>query len=313
MELHESSQVVQNLLRKRDLLLQGDRAHEQIRSALVICGGAMRGVYGAGAGLALQLLGLHQSFDVVVGISTGALVAAYFLDDIEQGPEAVSIYYNECLDSRFINFTKWPIVNVDYIESFMRGGRRPLDIGAILKHRSQFFVGATDWESGEGHFLDVKCAEPEPLAAIKASCAITELYRKPVMVNGGNFTDGSNALPFPAKKVLQHFEPTDILVIANCSQASASRSPSWTRKVLTTLFTAGLSPQVRALAAGRSNLWTENLEHLRGHTANVGIIWGPNDISQLTRNYDRLLATAEKGVRQTLTAFGQPELPFTLL
>ena len=48
MELHESSQVVQNLLRKRDLLLRGDRAHEQIRSVLVICGGAMRGVFGAG-------------------------------------------------------------------------------------------------------------------------------------------------------------------------------------------------------------------------------------------------------------------------
>lgn len=313
MELHESSQVVQNLFRKRDLLLQGDRAHEQIRSALVICGGAMRGVYGAGAGLALQLLGLHNCFDVVIGISTGALVAAYFLDDLERGPDAVSIYYTECLDARFINFTNWPVVNVDYIESVMRGGRRPLDIQGILKHRSQFFVGATDWESGEGHFLDVKCAKPEPLAAIKASLAITGLYRRPVMVNGRNFTDGSTALPFPTRKVLQSFQPTDMLVIANCSQAHASSSPSWTRKVLTNLFTTGLSPKVRALAAGRSGLWKENLEYLRGHTANVGILWGPDGVSQLTRNHTRLLATAEEGVRKTLAVFGQPELPFNLL
>jgi len=312
MELHESSRVVQNLLRKRDLLLRGDRAHEQIRSALVINGGAMRGAWGAGAVVAFHRLGLANCFDVVVGISTGAAIASYFLAGEEQTLLGTAIYYEECLDG-FISFRRWPIADADHIERVMRSGRKKLDIDAIRKHHSQFFVGTTEWENGEAHFLDVKCAEPEPLAAIKASFAITELYRRPVMVNGRNFTDGSTAMPFPAKKVLESFDPTDMFVIANCSQANALSSPSWTRKFLTTLFTTGLSPKVRALAAGRSDLWTENLEYLRGHTANVGILWGPSSIGRLTLDYQRLRSTAEEGARKTLAVFGQPELPFHLL
>src|SRR3989344_8327423 len=301
MELHKSSHVIQNLLRKRDLLLQGDPAHEQIRSALVICGGAMRGAYGAGAVVAFHRLGLANCFDVVVGISTGTAIASYFLAGEEQTLLGTAIYYEECLNG-FISFQRWPIADVDHIERVMRSGRKKLDIDAIRRHRSQFFVGATDWKNGEGHFLDVKCAKPEPLAAIKASFAITALYRKPVLVNGQMFTDGSTALPFPAKKVLQTFSPTDTLIIANRSQAKASSSPSWTRKLLGTLFTIGLSPQVRTLLVKQSDLWAENLEHLRGITTNVGIFWGPSSVDRLTRDHELLRAIAAEGTYKMLAA-----------
>lgn len=312
MELHESPQVVQNLLRKRDLLLVGDRAHEEVRSALVICGGAMRGVYGAGAVVAFHRLGLAHCFDVVVGISTGAAIASYFLAGEEQTLLGTAIYYEECLNG-FISFWRWPIADVDHIERVMRSGRKKLDIDAIHKHRSQFFVGATDWETGEGQFLDVKRASPEPLAAIKASFAITALYRKSVAVNGQKFTDGSTAIPFPAKKTLQTFEPTDMLVIANDARANVIRPQSWARKVLLNVFTTGLSPRVRELATRRSDLWSENLEYLRGSTANVGILWGPNAIGRLTRDRQRLRETAMQGARKILAIFGQPELSFNLL
>jgi predicted patatin/cPLA2 family phospholipase len=223
MELHESSQVVKNLLRKRDLLLQGDRAHEEIRSALVICGGAMRGVFGAGAAIAFHRLGLASCFDVVVGISTGAAIASYFLAGEERGLLGTSIYYEECLNG-FISFRKWPVADIDYIERTMRHGRKKLDIEAILAHRSQFYVGATDWDSGEGHFLDVKRAKPDPLAAIKASFAITELYRRPVVVNGKRFTDGSTAMPFPAKKVLEsELFASEAVQSSDASEESARR------------------------------------------------------------------------------------------
>lgn len=312
MEFHENSQVVKNLFRKRDLLLQGDRAHEEIRSALVICGGAMRGVFGAGAVIAFHRLGLANCFDVVVGVSTGAAIASYFLAGEEQTLLGTSIYYEECLNG-FISFRRWPVADVDHIERTMRRGRKKLDIEAILAHRSQFYVGATAWDNGDAHFLDVKCAQPEPLAAIKASYAITELYRRPVMVNGQKFTDGSTAMPFPAKKVLETFAPTDMLVIANCSQAKPFSPPSRARKVLGALFTIGLSPQVRSLVADRSDLWTENLDHIRNGSANVGVLWGPSSVGRLTRDYELLRATATEGAQKTLDAFGQPELPFHLL
>ena len=313
MELHQSSQVVQNLLRKRDLLLQGDRAHEQIRTGLIICGGAQRGVEGAGRCLALQLLGLHQCFDVVVGISTGALIAAYFLDDITRGSEAVTFYYRECLDKRFINARNWPMVNLDFIEEHvMRTGRRPLNVDGMLRHRSNFFATATCWVSGKGHLLDVKAAD-DPITVIKASSAIPELYRKPVMVDGDLLTDGSYAMPFPAKEVVERFGLTDLLVVANCSEEHVRSYGSLKRRALTNLFALGLPFVVRNAALRRPELWAENLVYLQNSQANGEILWGPDYLDSMTRDPRVLRRAAEEGIRETLSVFGQPELPFNLL
>lgn len=270
-------------------------------------------MFGSGVCFALQKLGLHQAFDVVVGVSTGALVGAYFLDDIEQGPEAVSLYYNECLDKRFINFTKWPMMDIDYIEErVVRGGRRKLDIEGILRHRSQFFAVATEWDTGEGHLINVKDARPGPIAALKASFAVTELYRRPVMVNGRNFTDGATALPFPIKKVLEDFDPTDVLVIANQTQAGISKRAPWAQKVLTNLAMTGLQPPVRAQVTRKFEQWKESLEHCRNSTANIGIIWGPDALGNLTCDPRRLRCAAQDGVSKTLATFGQSEIKFSL-
>ena len=169
-----NSQVVKNLFLKRDLLRQGDPKHEQIRPALLICGGGMRGVYGAGVVMALHQLGLADCFDVVVGISTGAAIGGYFLAGEEQSQLGTSIYYNECLNG-FINFWRWPIIDIDYLEKVFRDGPKKLNDETILKHRSKFFVGVTDWDTGEGCFLEAGRV-PDPITAIKASLAVTELY-----------------------------------------------------------------------------------------------------------------------------------------
>ncbi len=313
MELHESSQVVKNLLRKRDLLLEGDRAHEEIRSGLIICGGAQRGVDGASRCLALQLLGLHQCFDVVVGTSTGALIGAFFLDDITRGTEAVAFYYRECLDKRFINPRSWPMVNLDFIEEHvLRGGRRPINVDGMLRHRSHFFATATCWVSGRGHLLDVK-AGPDPIKVIKASSAIPELYRKPVRIGEKNFTDGSYAMPFPAKEVVERFGLTDLLVVANCSETHLKSYGTLKRRALTNLFALGLPSVVRNAALLRSELWAENLAYLQNSEVNVEILWGPDYLDSMTRDPSLLMRAAEEGVRKTLAVFGQSEIPFNLL
>lgn len=273
MELNRSSQVVKSLFLKRDLLLQGDKAHEKIRPTLLVCGGAMRGAYGAGVAIALHRLGLADCFDVVIGISTGAAIASYFLAGEEQTLLGTAIYYQECLNN-FISFRRWPVVDIDYIERVMRAGPKKLDVAAVIRHRSQFFVGVTDWTAGKGSFIDVKKARPEPLLAIKASMAITALYRKPVAVNGQSFTDGSTSMSFPTKEVAERFDPTHMLVVANCSK---------------------------------------NEKLLASCASNTEVLWGPDQIGRLTRDYDRLRIATKQGVLKTLAIFGEPNLPFTML
>lgn len=72
MVLRHDSKLIQNLLLKNELLRNGDKKHEGIRTALLILSGANLGAYGNGTTIALHLLGLADVFDVVVGVSTGA-------------------------------------------------------------------------------------------------------------------------------------------------------------------------------------------------------------------------------------------------
>lgn len=68
------SLVAQNILLKRGLLRLNSPKAEKIRTLLLILGGANRGAYGSGAGIALHALGLAGVFDIIVGVSTGAWI-----------------------------------------------------------------------------------------------------------------------------------------------------------------------------------------------------------------------------------------------
>jgi predicted acylesterase/phospholipase RssA len=92
-ESERTPDVVSNILRKRDLLLAGDPAHEEIKTALVIGSGAMRGAYSGGVVIGLEELGLTDTFDDVVGVSVGASTAAYFLAN--QSARGTSLFFEE--------------------------------------------------------------------------------------------------------------------------------------------------------------------------------------------------------------------------
>src|SRR3989344_668155 len=294
MQLLGSPLLVERLFRKRELLLQGDRANEEIRTMLVGLGGDFRGVRGAGAAIALHRLGLAHCFDVVAGFSACAAILGFFLGGEYQTTLGSSLYYMECL-KHFISFRRWPMADIDYLEGVMRLGSKRLDIDAVVKHRSQFYVGVTDWETGEGCLLDVKKAQPDPLTAIKASMAITELYAKPVVVNGRYFTDGTMSMPFPAQKLVEQFRPTDILILANQSQGSALNPPTVVVSALTRIAMRKMSDELRKYPPRWHHLWKENLEYLRSSNLNVGIFWGPESVYALTRNYHTLRSAVEEG------------------
>src|SRR5262244_248370 len=82
------------------------------KTALIVEGGAMRGVISCAALMALEELGMTSVFDEVYGASAGAVNAAYFLAG--QAALATTIYYQKVNSTRFIR-RLWhrPIVNID--------------------------------------------------------------------------------------------------------------------------------------------------------------------------------------------------------
>src|SRR3989344_5711169 len=100
-ESANKSPLVINLLSKKKMLSEGNPAHASIKTALIIGGGGMRAAYSGGIVTGFEESGLSDVFDVVVGISAGSAVCAYFLSG--QSELGASIYYEDLVGREFIN------------------------------------------------------------------------------------------------------------------------------------------------------------------------------------------------------------------
>ncbi len=94
-----------------------DGRRDCARVALVVEGGGMRGVVGAGAASALHDLGLASCFDDIYGVSAGALTAAYLAADCSG--VATPIFWETLLPARFLRPARAlrgrPVMNLDYL------------------------------------------------------------------------------------------------------------------------------------------------------------------------------------------------------
>src|SRR3989344_8768885 len=85
--------ILEDLARKDRLLKRADSSHQHIRPVVCVGSGVQRGVFGGGAGIAMQKFGLNHAFDAAVGVSTGAPGIGLFLAG--QLDQHLEIYWKE--------------------------------------------------------------------------------------------------------------------------------------------------------------------------------------------------------------------------
>lgn len=129
--------------------------------ALVLEGGALRGIYSCAVAHALAVHGYNDVFDLVIGTSSGGLNALYF--ESSSMEVAASIYYENAVDKRCLNFFKFPnVLNVRWlVDNYILGEKRFSDevfsseFAEILIPTTDKFSAKTVWGSnrdGEKHF-----------------------------------------------------------------------------------------------------------------------------------------------------------------
>jgi len=301
-------------LRKRDLLQGKNPAHEHIRTLLMISGGGMRGAYGAGVCIALHHVGLSDCFDTVVGVSTGAAIGGYFLTGKAHAHRGTTIYYEECLAGFITRTMPIPRVDIDFLESVFRNGAKQLDLTALARSRSRFLVGVTHYDTGRGELIDAKSAQPDLIAAIKASLALTFAYRNAVSVNGNPYTDGGMSEPLPVEEAVRRFEPTDILVVSNYSEEeSRAMGESWSERVLDVFLSHRMPPQLKDSFAARDARWKESVSYAENAPCMAKIFYGPRGVHILTRTLTLLRTATLQGITDALAFFGDETPPVTLM
>jgi len=212
------------VLRERGArLAKGLPREDGRRVALVIEGGAMRGVVSGAGAAAIAQLGLREVFDEVYATSAGAMNAAYFISG--QADLGITIYFEELASREFINpWRLWKIMDVDLVFSHIISRVKPLDVEAILASRTRFLVAMSEYRTGKARLVDVQ-ASPTPLTQIlKAATSIPVLYNRLTEVDGELCFDGGLQNPFPIRDAVQR-GCTDIVVLLS-RPASYVRPPS---------------------------------------------------------------------------------------
>src|SRR5256714_14007777 len=150
---------------------QGGSPVDGRKVALIVEGGAMRGVISCAALMGLEELGMTEVFDEVYGASAGAVNAAYFLAG--QASYATTIYYQKINNTRFIRrFWHRKIVDIDDLFDSIIAGDRPLRLDKVLASRARFLITIADASTGESFLSDARSSETPLLTLLKASTAM---------------------------------------------------------------------------------------------------------------------------------------------
>jgi predicted patatin/cPLA2 family phospholipase len=199
------------------LARQGKRVpvNDGRKIALVLYGGGMSGVAGAGAMIALQDLGLTHTFDAIYTYSAGFANASYLLGDATR--LGTSIYYEDLIGRRFINLWRfWRIMNVQYLVHVMEK-IKPLPVTKIIESSTELFIRLWNVNTGRTEYVEAHDFSPEQyLRLMAAATSLRHVGIGPTKLGSNNYED----YPF-SKDVPEHLyyvldtDATDIFVIYN--------------------------------------------------------------------------------------------------
>jgi predicted patatin/cPLA2 family phospholipase len=276
--------------------------------ALIVEGGAMRGVFSCGSGVALESLGLTRAFDEVYACSSGAINAAYFLAG--QAAYSVSIYYDEVNNRQFINPLRIKnILDMNFLFDEVIAKRKPLDVGRVLASPSRLRISITDAHTGAGFLVDGRDSRYALLDSLRASATHPLLSERSRRLGDRDCFDGGFANPLPIADAVES-GCTDIFLLLTRGSDYVDPRPGFLLRTLfkwrcargnATLIAAGEQIHVREnesrdLALGR-----------RAPPSSVNIVAiCPEVTTQLARtmtNREALKSAAAAGGRQVLDAF----------
>jgi len=294
--------IVRNLLFKKKLLAKGNSGHAKIKTALIIGGGGMRSAFSAGALRGFEKSGMADVFDIVVGVSAGSPICAYFLSG--QTTLGTSIYLEELAENKFINLARVSkIMDIDYLDFVFRSVK-PLDQKHIRSSRSKFYVTVTDAKTGKGELLDMKDKKIDIIDAICASSALPIIYNRTITIKGRQYCDGAIGNGIPIDFVLK-MGCTDILIILNNAAGKKSNSAPFFEKIFSHFYMRKFTKALRIATLARNKLYNQSLEKIQGLTnVNVGILT-PEEmpLKRMSKDRIKMREVARKAEKQVQKLF----------
>jgi predicted patatin/cPLA2 family phospholipase len=245
--------VIQTLLRRRLEASRPGARTDGRRVALVIEGGAMRGVVSAGMASAIDQLGLRDAFDEVHGASAGAFNGAFFMAG--QAAYMTSLYWRGFGDPRFVSLRRalrgrGPAFDMDYVVDGIWARGRPLRIDVLLESATELHCTATDADTAAiVDLANLRSAE-EVRCALRASARLPWLAGQPVAFRDRRLLDATLAEAIPIQAALK--TATDVLVLQTRPEGVEHSGLSGPVGLLTDRYLRTINPGLVQLRRTRS-------------------------------------------------------------
>jgi predicted patatin/cPLA2 family phospholipase len=268
------------------------RNSSEALNALVVEGGAMRGVFSTGVLDGFLESGFNP-FDLFIGVSSGASNTAAYLAGM-YGRNA-RIYLDYSLRPAFLSWRRFltggHLLDLDWMwEITIREIR--LDLEAIYCRRLPFIAVLTDVITGSAVYRITGPSDLEQ--TLKASSAMPLVYRSFPRVDGHPFTDGGLADPLPVKAAFARGAGR-VMVIRSRGKDYRKKSSLFDSFLL---WHARDYPLLKETIRGRVEVYNEAVELIRRPPAGTTVIeiCPPENfrVTRLTRN----LRALEEGYRQ---------------
>lgn len=172
-----------------------------IKAALVLEGGALRGMYTSG--VLDTFLKKNMEFECVAGVSAGALNAMSYIS--KQPGRSAKINLEYCDDPRYIGrkaFIKNKgIIGYDYLFGDISENKVPFDYKSFENTNQRFIIVTTNCEKAETEYLE-KSNCNDLFKAAQASSSMP-LASAMVEINNNHYLDGAVTTSIPVKWALE--------------------------------------------------------------------------------------------------------------
>ncbi len=258
--------------------------------ALVVEGGAMRGIFAAGV-LDAFLARQYVPFDFAIGVSAGASNLLGYLANAPQRSYHVITqlatskdFFNPVRFAKGGNLTDVKWLSETSLE------RYPIDLERLFGS-IPFYAATTDIESGLAHYFRV--TQENMQEVIEATTALPIAYKHTPCFSGGCFTDGAVADSIPVKEAYRRGAREITVILSHPLSYSMPESQHhWLVKRL-----LNGNPKVAATLKTRAKRYNEALAFIRNppKDATIRVIAPPETfpVKRLTRK-SQLLQTGYK-------------------
>lgn len=262
--------------------------------ALVVEGGAMRGIFATGV-LDAFMEADFNPFNMYVGVSAGSTALASYVAGMYQRNYKIFTEYSVGED--FISWKKFfrggHLVDLDWLWDITIRDMR-LDLEKICAEKHEFFVGLTDANTGKAVFVK---PTPDNLEEFtKASSALPIMYRNQIVMEGSAFVDGGLAAPIPVEEAYRKGADY-IMVIRSRPKSYAMESKAlnlWMSRVFLRKY-----PKVVEAYEERANVYAKSIAFMRCPPSRIKImeVNPPEDFKtkRLTQDVDLLNQDYELG------------------